>query len=101
MLRKTRWRKNNPLRIFVHLEKVKTMTTMELKKKVIRRIYTLEDDLLLEEISKMVGVENNAGTYYLSEEQKKAVKEARQQYSRGEYISNEELEKEIEKWLNE
>ena len=37
----------------------------------------------------------------MSDEQLKAVEEAEQQYMRGEYVTNEELEKEIEEWLND
>ncbi len=77
------------------------MTITELKKKVILKIYTMEDKSLLKEVSKIIGVDNQESeVYQLSVEQLKAVKEAEQQYLRGEYITNEELEKEIEEWLN-
>ncbi len=76
------------------------MTTTELKKKLIRKIYTLDDQKILEEVSKLIGVEDDEEIYHLSEEQLSAVREAKQQYLRGEYISNEQLEKEIEEWLN-
>jgi len=39
--------------------------------------------------------------YRLNEKQKAAVKLGEEQISKGEYISNEELEKEEEQWLNE
>jgi hypothetical protein len=77
------------------------MTTTELKKKLIRKIYKLDDDLLLEEMSRMVGIESDEEIYHLSEKQLREVEEARQQYLRGEYVSNEGLEKEIEEWLKE
>lgn len=50
----------------------------------------------------MVGIDNEEEEiYHLSDEQLKAVEEAQEQYRRGEYVTNEELEKEIEEWLNE
>ncbi len=78
------------------------MKTVELKKKVIRKIFSIEDKNLLKEVSKLVGVSSDdEEIYHLSDEQLKAVEEAEQQYLRGEYVTNEELEKEIEEWLNE
>ncbi len=78
------------------------MKTIELKKKLIRKIYSLEDKSLLKEVSRIIGIENEENEiYHLSDEQLKAVEEAQEQYLRGEYITNEEIEKEIEEWLNE
>ncbi len=78
------------------------MKTIEIKKKLIRKIFSIEDRTLLTQMSTMVGIDNKEEEiYHLSDEQLKAVEEAEQQYLRGEYVTNEELEKEIEEWLNE
>ncbi len=78
------------------------MKTIEIKKKLIRKIFSIEDKTLLKEMSIMVGIDNEEEEiYHLSDEQLKAVEEAQEQYLRGEYVTNEELEKEIEEWLNE
>ena len=77
------------------------MKTIEIKKKLIRKIFSIEDKTLLKEMSIMVGIDNEEEEiYHLSDEQLKAVEEAQEQYLRGEYVTNEELEKEIEEWLN-
>ncbi len=77
------------------------MTTVELKKKLIKRIFTIEDDSIFQEMSRLIGIDNDEDEiYHLSDEQLKAVEEAEQQYLRGEYVTNEEAEKEIEEWLN-
>ena len=78
------------------------MKTIEIKKKLIRKIFSIEDKTLLKEMSIMVGIDNEEEEiYHLSDEQLKAVEEAQKQYLRGEYVTNEKLEKEIEEWLNE
>ena len=78
------------------------MKTVELKKRLIKRIYSLEDKSLLEEMWMMIGIENEDDEiYHLSDEQLKAVDEAQEQYLSGEYLSGEEADKEIKKWLGE
>jgi len=77
------------------------MKTTELKKRVIRKIFSIEDEILLKDVSKLIGVScDEEEIYHLSDKQLKAVEEAQEQYLRGEYVTNEELEKEIEEWLN-
>jgi hypothetical protein len=77
------------------------MKTTELKEKVIRKIFSIEDEILLKEVSKLIGVSNEEEIYHLSDEQLKAVEEAQEQYRRGEFISGEEADKEIREWLGE
>ena len=77
------------------------MKTTELKKRVIGKIFSIEDEILLKDVSKLIGVSCDVEEiYHLSDKQLKAVEEAQEQYLRGEYVTNEELEKEIEEWLN-
>lgn len=76
------------------------MTRVELKKKLINRIHSLENQLLLEEMCRIVGIPiEEEDVYYLSEEQLRAVEEAEKQYERGEYLTEEEANKEIDEWL--
>ena len=78
------------------------MTTLELKKKLIKRINSLDDDLLLQEISRLAGLdEEESDIYYFTKEESDAVEEARKQYARGEYLSNEEANKLFDEWLDE
>ncbi len=58
--------------------------------------------MLLEEICRLAGIgDNKNDIYYLSKEQLKAVEEAGQEYKNGQFISDEEANKEIEEWLGE
>ncbi len=78
------------------------MTTLELKKKLIKRINSLDDDLLLQEISRIAGIgDEDSDIYYFTKEEREAVEEARKQYARGEYLSNEEANKLFDEWLDE
>jgi uncharacterized membrane protein len=76
------------------------MTTLELKKKLIKRINNIEDELLLQEVSRLIDTEEDeSDIYYFTEEESKAIEEAREQYAKGEFLSNEEASKEVDEWL--
>ncbi len=78
------------------------MTTIELKKKLIRKINSLENSMLLEEMSRLAGIEDEETTIYsLSEEQKESVEQAQSQYIKGEFLSNKDANKEIDEWIGE
>ena len=76
------------------------MTKVEIKKKLIHRIDSIEDALLLEELLRLAGEEDETDEIYkLSEMQLEAVEEAELEYDRGEFISGEEADKMIREWL--
>ena len=76
------------------------MTTIELKKKLIKRINNIEDELLLQEVSRLIDTgEDESDIYYFTEEESRAIEEAREQYAKGEFLSNEEANKEVDEWL--
>jgi hypothetical protein len=78
------------------------MTTLELKKKLIKRINNIEDELLLQEVSRLIDTgDDESDIYYFTKEESDAVEEARKQYERGEYLSNEEANKLFDEWLDE
>jgi hypothetical protein len=78
------------------------MTTSELKKKLIIKINALENSQLLEEMSRLVGIEDEgSGIYILSETQKEEVGQAQEQYLKGQFLSNKQANKEVDKWLDE
>ena len=74
------------------------MKTTELKSKLIKRINKLEDDLLLEEINRLIENEESE-IYCFTDEESKSIEEAREQYTKGEFLSNEEANKEVDEWL--
>ena len=78
------------------------MSVAELQKKLIEKISKTNDLNTLEEISNLIGLNEGASSiYYLSDEQLTAIDEAEQQIKEGKYFTNEEANKEIDKWLEE
>jgi hypothetical protein len=78
------------------------MQTAQLRDIVIDKIYGINDLDYLKAIKKILDMSQpSCETFHLSKEQKDLIDIGRQQISRGEYISNEELEKEENQWLNE
>lgn len=76
------------------------MTTLELKRKLIKRINNIDDELLLQEMSRLAGInEQESDIYYFTEEESRAIEEARESYARGEFLTNEEANKEVDEWL--
>jgi predicted transcriptional regulator len=78
------------------------MTTLELKKKLIKRINNIDDELLLQEMSRLAGIgDQESDIYYFTEEESSAIEEARESYKRGEFLTDEEANKEVDEWLGE
>lgn len=78
------------------------MTTIQLKNILIDKIYSITDDEFLLAIKKLIDcVDTSKKVYKLSDEQRNAVNEGKQQIKDGKYISNEDLQKEEDLWLSE
>ena len=76
------------------------MTTIELKRKLINGINKLEDDFLLEEISRLIEIDNEESDIYcFTEEERRAIEEAREHYANGDFLNNKEANKEVDEWL--
>lgn len=77
------------------------MSTIELRKLLIEKIQLTDDDKLLEEASRLLEVKiEEADVYILNDEQKMAIEEGRKQITNGEYLTDEESNKEIDEWLS-
>lgn len=77
------------------------MKTIEIRKKLINEINLSKNKGLLEELYHFLNLENEIQeTYELSAEQKSAIAEAREQIKNDNYLTNEQANQEIEKWLN-
>lgn len=80
---------------------VQTMRTEELKKRLIDKIQKTDDYSLLEEAFRVLRLESeDMEVYNLSEDQKNAVNEARQQIKNGQFLTDDEANKEINEWLS-
>lgn len=78
------------------------MSGAELKKRLIERIQKIDDVNLLGEAFRLLQPKSDdIDVYRLSEEQRAAVNEAREQYARGEFLTDDEANKNIDEWLNE
>lgn len=79
------------------------MSTVELRKRLIEKIQKTQDDRILEEVFRLLELETREDmeTYTLNEEQKKAIREARDQITSKQCLSEEQANKEIDEWLND
>jgi predicted transcriptional regulator len=76
------------------------MSTVELREKVLKKLESV-DDYLLKEVLNLIEFETNDSVYKLSDAQKSSVDESRKQIKEGNTYTNEEVDKEIDAWLNE
>lgn len=77
------------------------MTSIDLKNKVISKIRQVNDEEILKEIYKLLDDSlEDVDKLMLSGDHKNAIEEAKAQIENGEYITNEQANKEIREWLN-
>jgi predicted transcriptional regulator len=75
------------------------MAYIDIKKKLIKRINDSKNELLLEEMFRLIDNEEADDIMQLSTDQKTAVSEGQEDYRCGRIITNEDLDKEIDEWL--
>lgn len=71
----------------------------DIKEKLTERINQTNRLDLLEEMLQLIENEEDNSIYELTSEQQVAVSEALNQYEKGQYLTDEEADKEISKWL--
>ena len=76
------------------------MSTIELRHYIIEKLSLIDDDSFLKAIKTIVESKVNERVYKLSDFQKKRVESGREQLRKGQSISNDVLQKEIDQWLN-
>ncbi|MBX2969039.1 MAG: hypothetical protein KF803_06690 [Cyclobacteriaceae bacterium] len=77
------------------------MSTVELRKRLIDKIQKTQDERILEEAFRLLELETeDIEIYQLNDDQKKAINEARQQIKNGQFLTEEQANKEIDEWLN-
>lgn len=73
---------------------------VDLKQQLIDKIQLTTDKVKLEEIYRLLEIDfDEQEVYMLSAEQKSAVGEAQKQIENGEFLSDEQANKEVEEWL--
>jgi len=77
------------------------MSTVELRKRLIDKIQKTDDENLLGEAYRLLGLETeDIEEYKLKVDQKKAIEEARRQIASGQSLTDEEANRGIDEWLN-
>lgn len=77
------------------------MSTVELRKRLIDKIQKTKDERILEEVYRLLELENeDMEMYKLNDDQKAAINEARQQIKSGLFLTEEQANKEIDEWGN-
>lgn len=75
------------------------MSSIELRTMVLKKLESV-DDYLLKEVLALIDFETEEGLFKLSDAQKLAVDESRQQIRDGNTFTNAEVDKEIDAWLS-
>jgi hypothetical protein len=76
------------------------MSTVELRHTIIEKLSLINDASFLKAIKTIVESKVNEGVYQLSDFQKKRIESGRNQVRKGQTISHDTLQKEIDQWLN-
>jgi predicted transcriptional regulator len=77
------------------------MTTIELKDILIHKIAAINDKSFLAAMNTIIDTKSEKLIFKTTPEQKQRIKEGQEQIARGEGISNEQVEADIDKWLSE
>lgn len=75
------------------------MGIIELKKNIISKITETEDLNLLEDVVKVLGMQTESQVFKLNEKQKAAIEAGRQDIKNGKFLTNKEVEKDLDEWL--
>lgn len=76
------------------------MTTIALKKLLIRRLAEINDVVFLNAIKTILDTKANARTLSLSPEQQSEIMESKKEIESGLFVDQAELDKEMKQWLN-
>lgn len=76
------------------------MSTIELKERLIEKIQTTTNNSILEEVYRLLEIENrDLEVYLFTDEEKEKINLTRAQVKTGKYLTNDEANKEIDQWL--
>jgi hypothetical protein len=77
------------------------MSTVELRKRLIDKIQKTDNENLLGEAYRLLGLETeDIEEYKLNDDQKNAIEEARRQIVSGQSLTDEQASRGIDEWLN-
>ncbi|HBF87039.1 MAG TPA: hypothetical protein DDX39_00245 [Bacteroidales bacterium] len=76
------------------------MSTLEIRNKLIENIFLIEDKSFLEALKTIVDTKLASTTYELSDFQIDRIRKGREQLMNGNTISNDTVQKKVDKWLS-
>jgi len=77
------------------------MSTTELREKLIEKIQLTNDESILTEINRVLDLETSLSEIYiLSSFEKNEIELSRKEIQEGFFLTNDEVNKEIDEWLN-
>jgi len=76
------------------------MSTLQLRHVINEYLSQIEDVSFLKAIKTIIEAKAANNLYNLSDDQKLRVEQSREQYKKGQTISQEELNKNVDQWLN-
>lgn len=76
------------------------MSTAELKLQIINKVSSINDELILEEIYRLIDIESGMDSLYrLSDEERKAIEIGRKDINEGRLYSSEQADNMVKEWL--
>jgi hypothetical protein len=75
------------------------MSTIELREKIISQLANINDTSFLRAIKVLIDTKVEKEVYRLSDYQKERIRLGREQLKKGQTISHDEIQKEINQWL--
>jgi len=76
------------------------MQIVELQNRIIRLVLDTTDEKLLNALGEILNQKNKSTDYKLSDVEIRRIEEGLADYANGNTISNEDVEKDIDQWLN-
>ncbi len=84
-----------------HNQPVEAVDAYQLREIVVDRLYTIDDAEYLKALKKILDTGPAAeNIYHTNPKQKEAIRQGKEQIHRGQFVTNEELEADEDKWLN-
>lgn len=77
------------------------MTTFELKSILYQKIAEIDDKSFLSAINTMIETKSNTTIFKTTPEQKKKIEQGINDIKEGRFFTDEEVQKEVDKWLKE
>ncbi len=75
------------------------MSTIELREKIISQLANINDTSFLRAIKVLIDIKVEKEVYRLSDYQKERIRLGREQLKKGQTISHDDIQKEINQWL--